>query len=354
MRISLRRISQKANQPPGTPAYVGAEEATPTVISVIDYDAEHYETKTITQVEEAFPFKETPSVTWLNIAGLRGIESIERIAHQYDIHPLVIEDILNTNQRPKVDVFDKYIFIVLRMMRFDETQKTFTHEQVSLILGPRFVITFNERPNDVLDGLRNRIRNQEGRIRKFGPDYLAYALIDVICDQYFALMERIGESVEEIEDTVMGKPSQSLVQEIHRLKRELISLRKSTWPLREALGTLIREEHDLIQNTTFPYLRDLYDHTIQIIDMIETSRDMLSGLLDIYLSSVSNRMNEVMKVLTIIATIFIPLTFIAGIYGMNFEFMPELHWAWGYPAACSVMLAVVIVMLVYFRRKKWL
>ena len=354
MKNPLRRASQKINQPPGTAVYVGKAEPEPTVVSVIDYDAERHEARTLPNVEDAFPFKDTPTVTWLNIAGLRDVEAIERIAKRYEVHPLVLEDILNTTQRPKIEIFDDYIFVVLRMLRYDEAKKTLANEQVSLILGPRFVITFNERPNTALDGLRRRIRDQEGRVRKAGADYLAYALIDVICDHFFAVMERIGESIEAIESEVMDRPTQKLVQRIHRLKRELISLRKATWPLREALSALIRAEHELIQPATLPYLRDLYDHTIQIIDMVETSRDMLSGLLDIYLSSVSNRMNEVMKVLTIIATIFIPLTFIAGIYGMNFDFMPELHWPWAYPAVLGVMLVVLIVMLAYFKKKKWL
>ena len=354
MRISLRRASQKINQPPGTAVYVGKGEPDPTVVSVIDYDAERHEARALERAEDAFPFKETPTVTWLDIAGLRDVDAIESIARRYDVHPLVIEDILNTTQRPKIEIFDNYIFVVLRMLRYDEAKESFVNEQVCLILGPRFVITFSERPNTVLDGLRKRIRDQEGRVRKAGADYLAYALIDVICDQFFTVMERIGESIEGVEAEVMDRPTQKLVQRIHSLKRELISLRKASWPLREALSALMREEHELIQPATLPYLRDLYDHTIQVIDMVETSRDMLSGLLDIYLSSVSNRMNEVMKVLTIIATIFIPLTFVAGIYGMNFEFMPELHWRWAYPAALGVMLAVVLVMLAYFKRKRWL
>jgi len=240
------------------------------------------------------------------------------------------------------------------MLYYDEEKHDITAEQVSIILGSNFVISFQEQEGDVFKFIRERIRNGKGRIRKVGSDYLAYALVDAIVDNYFIILEKLGEKIEEMEEELVTNPTPETLQTIHHLKREMIFLRKSVWPLREVISALERGEPTLIHESTGIYLRDLYDHTIQVIDSIETFRDMVSGMLDIYLSSISNRMNEVMKVLTIIATIFIPLTFIAGIYGMNFQYMPELGWHWGYPAVWFVICAIFIVMLVYFKRKRWM
>jgi magnesium transporter len=261
---------------------------------------------------------------------------------------------MNTGQRPKMEDFDDYLFIVLKMFHYDEKENETKTEQVSLILSTNYVISFQESEGDVFDPIRERMRTDRGRIRKMGADYLAYTLIDAIVDNYFMVLEKIGEKIEDIEDELVKNPTPEVLQTIHRLKRELIFLRKSVWPLREVISRLERWESPLINKSIDIYLRDVYDHTIQVIDSLETFRDMLSGMLDIYLSSVSNRMNEVMKVLTIIATIFIPLTLIAGIYGMNFRYMPELDWVWGYPMVYVIMLAISAVMLMYFRRKKWL
>ncbi|MFB0509709.1 MAG: magnesium/cobalt transporter CorA, partial [bacterium] len=304
------------------------------------------------KIEECFPFKDKPTVTWINIDGIHKVEVIEKIGNCFNLHPLILEDILNTGQRPKIEDFGEHIFLVLKMLYYLE--KEITIEQVSLILGPNFVISFQEREGDVFNNIRERIRNNKGRIRKMGADYLAYSLLDAIVDGYFVILEKVGEEIEDIEEKLIKNPTPKTVQIIHNLKREMISLRKSVWPLREVVGVLERGESALIKKTTGIYLRDVYDHTIQVIDTIETYRDMISGMLDIYLSSISNRMNEVMKILTIIATIFIPLTFIAGIYGMNFRFMPELGWRLGYPAVLFIMVIIGIVMLFYFRRKKWL
>ena len=270
------------------------------------------------------------------------------------MHPLVLEDIANTGQRPKMEDFDDYLFVVLRMLRLDEKDDETKTEQISIILGPDFVISFQERQGDVFDIIRERLRSKKGKIRKMGADYLAYSLIDAIIDNYFVILEKRGEIIEDMEDKIITNPRSETLQALHDLKREMIFLRKSVWPLREVINRLERSESPLINKSTFVYLRDVYDHTIQVMDSVDTFRDMLSGMLDIYLSSVSNRMNEVMKVLTIIATIFIPLTLVVGIYGMNFKYMPELDLPWGYPMVYVVMLVISGIMLVYFRRKRWL
>jgi len=282
------------------------------------------------------------------------VDIIEKIGNHFNIHPLILEDIVNTGQRPKMEDFIDYIFIVLKMLYYDEKENETKAEQVSLILGSNFVISFQESEGDVFDTIRKRIRSDRGRIRRMGADYLAYALIDAIVDNYFIILEKLGEKIEDIEDELVTNPAPATLQAIHDLKREMIFLRKSVWPLREVVSRLERWESPLINKSLDIYLRDVYDHTIQVIDSIETFRDMLSGLFDIYLSSVSNRMNEIMKVLTIIATIAIPLTVITGIYGMNFQSMPELQWWWSYPIVLLVMLTLGILMIIYFRRKKWM
>ena len=335
---------------------MGEERYERAKLSVISYDQVNLQEKEINKVEEVFSFRNKQSVTWLNVDGVHQIEILEQVGKHFCLHPLVLEDIASTAQRPKMEDFDDYIFVVLRMLRFDEKEKEneIKTEQISLLLGPDFVISFQEKEGDVFDSIRERIRNNKGRIRKMGADYLAYALIDAIVDNYFMILEKLGETIEEIEEKLVTNPTSETLHTLHDLKREMVFLRKSVWPLREVINRLERSESPLINKSTYVYLRDVYDHTIQVIDAVETFRDMLSGMLDIYLSSVSNRMNEVMKVLTIIATIFIPLTFIAGIYGMNFRYMPELEQGWSYPAILILMLIIAIIMLVYFRRKKWI
>ncbi len=345
---------EKVGLPPGTLVHVGERKAEKVKITIIDYDREHFEEKEVEKIEECFPFKNKPTITWINVDGLQDVKIVEKIGVHFGIHPLVLEDIVHTGQRPKGEDLGDYLFVVLKMIYHDEGEDGIMGEQISLILGQNYVISFQEREGDVFNPIRDRIRNNKGRMRKAGADYLAYALIDAIVDQYFLVLEKFGEKIESLEEELVTNPTAETVHLIHKLKRDLIFLRKSVWPLREVISTLERGESPLIVEPTGIYLRDVYDHTIQVIDTIETFRDMISGMLDIYLSSVSNRMNEVMKVLTIIATIFIPLTFIAGIYGMNFKFMPELEWHWGYPTALIVMLVVVGFMVMYFRRKRWL
>lgn len=356
----VRRASEKFGLPPGTIVHVGDKRAETVRITVIDYDKDHIQEKVLLDIEEVFPFRDSPTVTWINIDGIHDASIIERLGTHFNIHPLVLEDILHTTQRPKIEDFENYIYVVLRMFYYDgitneqDNDSEIISEQVSLILGRNFVISFQEAGGDTFDPVRMRLRVSKGRIRELGADYLAYALIDSIVDNYFVILEKLGERIEILEDELLDEPTPDTLEELHDLKNEMIFLRKSAWPLREVSNNLLRGESDLITRSTQVYIKDVYDHTIQIIDTIETYRDMLSGMMDIYLSSISNRMNEVMKVLTIIATIFIPLTFLAGVYGMNFKYMPELSWKWGYPVLWCIMATVGISMYFYFRKKKWL
>ncbi|MFZ2146723.1 MAG: magnesium/cobalt transporter CorA [Sedimentisphaerales bacterium] len=350
----VKKRSSKAGLPPGTLVHVGEKKAESVRITFIDYDEQSFQEKQVTKIEECLKLKDTPTVSWINIDGIHDIELIEKLGRGFELHPLLLEDILSTGQRPKFEDYEKYIFIVLKMLSYNDVSQSVEAEQVSLVLGPNYVLSFQERIGDVFENIRDRIRNAKGRVRKMEADYLAYSLIDAIVDHYFVILEKLGERIESLEEEVVSDPTEKTIQQIHSLKREMISLRKSVWPLRELIGGLQKSESPLIKETTDIYLRDVYDHTIQIIDTIESSRDMVSGMLDIYLSSLSNKMNAVMKVLTIIATLFIPLTFVAGIYGMNFKYMPELEWRWAYPILWLVMIAVAVIMLFYFRRKKWL
>ena len=346
--------SKKSGLPPGTLVHIGEKKIERARITLIDYDEGHFQEKEIKRIEESFPFKDTPTITWIDIDGIHDVEVIEKLGKHFNLHPLLLEDIVSTEQRPKLEDFDSYMFIVLKMLFYDKQDNEVKAEQVSLILGSNFVISFQESEGDVFEPVRERIRNKKGRIRKMGSDYLAYALMDAIVDSYFLILEKVGERIEDIEEELVTNPTTETLHEIHKLKRDMIILRKSVWPLREVISGMERAGSQLIKKSTTIYLRDVYDHTIQVIDTVETFRDMLSGMLDIYLSSISNRMSEVMKVLTIIATIFIPLTFIAGVYGMNFRYMPELEQPWAYPAVWFVMLVIAVLMFLYFRRKRWL
>ncbi|HII05973.1 MAG TPA: magnesium/cobalt transporter CorA [Methanotrichaceae archaeon] len=349
--------TKKVGQPPGTLVHVGEARTEPVRITVLDYDLDQLQEFCVTSIDQCLDFKKKPSVTWINVVGVHRPKVIEKIGDCFDIHPLILEDILNTEQRPKIEDFDDYIFIVLKMLSSDDTDdgmEEIRSEQVSLIVGQGFVISFQETGGDVFDPVRDRIRKSKGKIRKTGADYLAYALIDAIVDNYFLILEDVGEDLEVLEEELVTNPSSDTSHQIHEMKRDMIFLRKSVWPLREVISRLSRGESEIFEESTEIYLRDVYDHTVQVIDAIETFRDILSGMLDIYLSSISNRMNEVMKVLTIIATIFIPLTLVAGIYGMNFDYMPELRWRWGYPAVLLFMLFTGFLMVLYFRRREWL
>jgi magnesium transporter len=354
MRRLIRKRSEKAGLPPGTLIHIGERKTEKVKIRILDYDEAQFEEKEAKNIEESFPFKDKPTVTWINIDGLHEVEIIEKLGSHFGLHPLLLEDILNTDQRPKMEDYGDYIFVVLKMIYPGEKKDEIEAEQVSLIFGSNFVISFQEHEGDVFNPIRDRIRNNKGRIRKAGADYLTYTLLDAIVDNYFLILENAGEKIEDTEQQLATNPSPETLQYVREMKNEMIFLRKSIWPLRELINGLERSESALIHESTGAYLRDVYDHTIQIIDTIESYRDMISGMVDLYLSSISNKMNEVMKVLTIFASIFIPLTFIAGIYGMNFEFMPELAWHWGYFALLGFMLLIGLSLVLYFRRKKWL
>lgn len=353
-RKFIKKFSKKIGLPPGSLVHVGEKKVEKIKIRVIDYEQESFDTKEVESIDDIVSFRDSSTVSWININGLHDVEKIRAIAALFDIHPLVMEDILNTGQRPKIEIFDDYIFIVIKMIYFNSDDDQIIIEHISCILGQNYVLTFQEQGGDIFDPIRERIKNGKGRLRKSRSDYLTYALMDVIIDNYFLVLEKLNDKIEKLEDDLVDNPDQSFIQNIQYLKREMIFLRKSIWPLRELISILIREENPLIQKSTEPYLRDLYDHTIQVIDTVESFRDVLGGLLDIYLSSIGNKTNDVMKVLTIIATIFIPLTFLAGIYGMNFEFMPELKWKWAYPAFWGIILFLFLGLLSYFRRKKWI
>jgi magnesium transporter len=350
----LKKRSGKAGLPPGSLIHIGDRLTEKTKITVFDYDEAHLQEKEIKTVGECRQFKDSPTVAWIHIEGIHDTQILEELGTVFGLHPLTLEDILNTDQRPKMEDFCEYIYIVLKTFynHADENNET-TSEQISIILGPTFVISFQEKETDIFKPIRERIRAGKGRLRKSGADYLAYSLIDTIVDNYFTILEHLGEKIEIIEESLVKNPSTQTLQAIQHLKREMIFLRKSVWPLRETISSLERTECQLIQESTGLFLKDIYDHTIQVIDTIETFRDMLSGILDIYLSSISNRMNEIMKVLTIIATIFMPLTFLAGVYGMNFKYMPELEWHWGYFFILGIMITIAVSMLVYFRKKRW-
>jgi magnesium transporter len=350
----VKKRSAKAGLPPGSLVHVGERKAEQVRISIIDFDQTEIREVQVGSVEESFPFRDTSSVTWINIDGLHDVGLIEKLGKHFGLHPLVLEDILNTNQRPKVEDFGEYVYVVVRMLSVEPNNGKIQSEQVSLIFSRKFVISFQEAVGDVFERVRTNLRHGRGSTRKMAADYLVYCLIDAIVDQYFAVLESFGERIEELERQVVGRPGGPVLRRIHETKRALLLLRRSVWPLREVVSALQRDSVPLVEASTTPYLRDLYGHVIEVIDTLEILREMTSGMLEIYLSSASNRLNEVMKTLTIIATIFMPLTFIVGVYGMNFDVMPELKWKWGYALVWGVMLAVSLGMLFYFWRRKWI
>lgn len=350
----IKKISKKAGLAPGTLVHIGEHKHDKIKITLIDYDATQLKETELKEIEESFYLKDKASVTWINIDGIHQVDIIEKTGSNFGIHSLILEDILNTDQRPKAQDLDDYIYIVLKMLYNDKEELKVKSEQISLILGKNFLITFQEIEGDVFSSVRDRIHKGKGRIRKMGCDYLTYALIDAIVDNYFIMLETFGEKIESLEEELLENPTPQTLQTIHDIKREMIFLRKQVWPIREIINGLLKWDSQLINESMDIYFKDVYDHTIQIIDTIESFRDVLSSMVDIYLSTISNKMNEVMKVLTIIATIFIPVTFIAGVYGMNFKYMPELEWKWGYYAVWFIIASVIISMICYFKRKSWL
>jgi len=350
----IKKRSKKAGLPPGTLVHIGEERSGRTKIRVLEYDELNFQEKELEAIEGCFLFKEQPAVTWVHVEGVHQVELLAKLGECFSLHPLVMEDILNTDQRPKMEDYGEDLFIVLKMLSYNDKTDEITAEQVCLFLRASSILSFREGEGNVFANVQERIRSGKGRLRKMGADYLAYTLVDIIVDNYFVILEKLGERVEALEEKLLTAPTTPTLQKIQRLKREMIFLRRWIWPLREVISGLERGESPRIQETTRIYLRDVYDHTIQVMDTIEIFRDMLSGMLDIYLSSLNNRLNSVMKVLTIIATIFMPLTFIAGVYGMNFKHFPELDWRWGYPGVLLLMAIIAGFMLMSFKKKKWL
>lgn len=349
------RRSKKFGMAPGSLVYVGDKAAEPVEVSIIDYNESRFEELGDVDIETCRRYMNADTVTWINVSGVHQTGIIERIGEIAGLHPLLQEDVLNTEQRPKMDDFDDHLLIILKMFTMDNGNLELDHEQISLVIGRGYLISFQEgHPGDVFDPIRDRIRRAKGRIRRHGADYLAYSLMDMIVDRYFQVIEDFGEQIEVLQDQVIDSPKPEILHSIHRLKHQMIYMRKAVWPVREIISNLLRLESELIGKEVQRYLKDIYDHTIQIVDAVETYRDVLSGVLDIYLSNMSNRMNEVMKVLTVIATIFIPLTFLAGVYGMNFRYFPELEWRFSYPVFWGINIIIAGAMLAWFRKKGWL
>ncbi|MFH1418351.1 MAG: magnesium/cobalt transporter CorA [Planctomycetota bacterium] len=346
----FRKRHPPVGSKPGTLMINGS--AQPPRIRVMKYRPDHLEEHDIAAVAEVKNLFEENTVCWIDVQGLGDENILREFADMFSIHPLALEDVVNVPQRAKTECFEKHTLCITRMALLRE--EGVEPEQVSLFVGPNYVLTFQERSGDVFDPVRNRIRRGGAIIRSSGPSYLAYALLDAVIDGYYPILETFGEKLEALEDEIMANPQPATLHEIHRAKRDLLAIRRAIWPQREAVNALIRDENPLITDTVRVYLRDCYDHCVQIMDGVETYRELAGGLMDVYLSSVGNRQNEVMKVLTIMASIFIPLTFMAGVYGMNFDNMPELRTPWAYPFLLAGMVVVAIGMILYFRRKGWL
>ncbi len=344
----------KVGMKPGEIVHVGERKIDKIRIRVIDFDSTNFEEKELDSIDQCIEYKNKKTVSWINIDGLHNTGAIAKLGKDFKISPLVLEDIVNTQQSPKIEEFDNYIFIITKMIYFDDKSRDLIFEQFSFIFGENYVLTFQERVGDVFEPVRERIRTSNGRIRKRVADYLAYALIDVLVDNYFLVIDKLNAKVSEMEDDLMNDPTQKTLKQLYFVKRELLKLSRNVRPMREVAGYLHRVENPLIEERNKSFLRDLYDHTIDLNESVDMNRELVSGMIDTYISITGNKMNEIMKVLTIMASIFIPLTFIAGIYGMNFDNMPELHSKWGYFVALGVMAAVGISMVIYFWKKKWL
>lgn len=353
-RRFLKKRSVKSGLPPGSLVHIGTPHAKAVSIGLIGYDKDSCEELNFHKVDDCLPHLVGTGITWVNVEGVHDIEIIRHLGERFTLHPLVLEDIVNTVQRPKIEDYDDYLFIVLRMLR-PGGESGFTSEQLSIVIAPDHLFTFQEGiQGDVFDSVRERIRNGKGKIRGMGVDYLAYSLIDAIVDSYFSVLEDLGERIVNLEEELALTPDRNILHGINEIKKEIIFLRKAVWPLREAVSFLERGDSHLLTPATRIYFRDVYDHTVQVIDTVETYRDLLSGMLDLYLSSISNRTNEIMKFLTVIGTIFMPLTFLVGVYGMNFRHMPELEWHNGYFMLWGIILGLSFAMIIYFRRKRWL
>ena len=350
----LKKRSSAAGSAPGTLVYSGEKKIDQVQITIFDYNERKLDERVIENVEEAVTYLDRPTTSWINVVGLHEVELIERQGQRLGLHPLLLEDVVNTGQRPKLEDYGDQLFIVMKMFKSLTEKGRLESEQISIILGQGYVLSFQESEGDLFDPIRERLRAGRSRIRKMGPSYLAYTLLDAIVDGYYVVLENLGERIEAIEERLIVDPQPEILEMIYGLKREMIYLRKSVWPLREVIGGIERTESSLIDKECKAFWRDVYDHTIQVIDSVDTYRDLLSGLQDLYLSSISNKMNEVMKVLTIIATIFIPMTFVAGIYGMNLSNMPELEFDHSYKLFWLGMIAIAGALVYMFRRLRWL
>jgi magnesium transporter len=352
-----KRRSAKAGLPPGTLVYIGEHKTDHVRLSLIQYRDGFFIQQELSSVDEflsRYRSSEAGTITWLDVGGLHDVKIIEQIGNAFHLHPLLLEDIVNTEQRPKREDFGKYLYVVLKMLCPDAPHAQVLAEQVSIVLGERLLLSFQENGTDVWGPIRERLRTGKGRIATAGSDYLLYSLVDAVVDNYFAVLEFMGERLAQVEDRLLISPQPDALRELHMLKRELLSVRKVTWPLREVLSGLERGDSTLIAAPTRIYMRDVYDHSIQVIDTLEMQRETMAEMLDVYLSSASNRMTGVMKVLTIITTIFMPLSFIASVYGMNFHTMPGLESPWGFPLALSVMVGIGLLMVFLFRKKQWI
>ncbi|MCW5317136.1 magnesium/cobalt transporter CorA [Nostoc sp. KVJ3] len=362
-KIVKRLYEDEFHHQPGTlPGTIFIDEdAPPPIIFLIDYSQTNFIREQMTIPEDCVPYLEMDSISWVDVQGLGSQDILQRLGKVFKLHPLVLEDIVNVPERPKIEDYEEQLLFISRMVVPKEKTCGFYSEQVSLILGKNYLLTVQEEPeHDCFEGVRSRIEKSKGIIRKQGADYLAYAVLDAIIDGFFPVLELYGERIEELEEEVIVKPNPQTLQNIYQIRRELLQLRRAIWPQRDAINSLIRDGSDLISEEVRIYLRDCYDHTVQVMDMVETYRELASGLMDVYLSAVSNKMNEIMKVLTVVSTIFIPLTFVAGIYGMNFNTekspynMPELNWYWGYPVCLAVMVAIALGLLFFFWQRGWL
>lgn len=354
MRVTKNKISKKVGLPPGSLIHIGKKRTGKLIIELFTYNEQQYEEKTLNAIEECLPFSEKSNVNWLNVDGIHQIDVIEVIGKKFELHPLLLEDILNTEHRPKLEDYEDYLFFTLKMLNYDNDSNEIYYEQVSFVLGKNYIISLQETIGDVFDTIRKRIREGKGKVRRKKADYLLYLLIDAVIDNYFIILEQLESNSESLEDKIFNNPNQEALELIQQLKKNILFLRKSILPLREAIGNLLKEESKLIERKTIKYFSDTYDNIIHIIDTLETHREITANLMDVYVSGLSNKMNAIMRVLTIITTIFIPLTFIVGIYGMNFQYMPELEWEWGYPVICIIMLFLSIIMIFFFKKKKWL
>ena len=351
----FKRQGAGKGAPPGTLVY-DREKRTPQVsIRVMDYGPGACHIRKPVQIEDTYPLRDSESVSWIDIEGLHDTELLAKFGEHFGLHPLVLEDILNTHQRPKLEEYDDHFYIVARMLIAGKSPEDPVHsEQVSFILGKHFIATFQEIPGDVFDPVRHRVEQGRGKSRKSGADYLLYTLLDAIVDNYFVLLQSIADRIETVEQTIVWKPERGDLDKVHKLRRELVYMRRNVWPLRDVVAQLDRTDSPLIADETRVYLRDLHDHVVQVIDAIENFRDVLMSMQDLYMSGISNRTNEIIRVLTIISTIFVPLTFLAGVYGMNFHYFPELAWKWGYLGFWAVSVTLVISLIVWLRRRNWL